>query len=156
MAYAQHHRNDCYSMDNFRKKIQLVHLHCSNITCACTTKMYCVMCVRAGVCYWIIFQFTSSTFCMYKKYRFFTQLHVGTYATAVIRWHKNCVQFKILFQSQSIKINRHSRLTWNNLFTVTINSITRCVYIWCYRGTDSLRLFFSRIFIHFCWKFTFM
>lgn len=32
------------------------------------------------------------------------------------------IQFKILFQSQSIKINRHSRLTWVNLFTVVVSA----------------------------------
>lgn len=43
--------------------------------------------------------------------------------------HENSVQFKILFQSQSIKINRHSRLTWVNPFTVAVNATHSFLFV---------------------------
>lgn len=109
------------------EKVPLLHFQWCNIPCVCTTKMYCDVCVRLNDVP-IYIQYMLWMYA-WKSIDFIRTQHGGTYSTAVNRWHENCVQFKILFQSQSIKINRHLRLTWNNLFTVTINRITRCISV---------------------------
>lgn len=123
-------RNDCYSVDNFREanrtnrhypRMSYV-TYIDNITFA---PQKCDL-----MCYWMMLQFTYRIYfpcSMEKKILYFIQCVSGH--SIAIRCHsvmKFFVQFKILFQSQSIKFNRHSRLTWVNLFTVTINSIAVC------------------------------
>ena len=123
--HTQHHRNDCYSVNNFRES-KRINRHCA-LACPATLTLTISLAFAPQkctlLCYWMMFQFTSCTFYMSeaKKALFYT-VYVGTFDRLSFGL-EYFVQFKILFQSQSIKINRQSRLARVNLFTVTINSI---------------------------------